>query len=305
MAAVICGSVAYDNIMGFDGKFGEYILPDQLDILSVAFTVDLRKEFGGCAGNIAYNLKLLGDEPLIVATVGNDFDVYEAWFKKNKIDTRCIKIIPEKLTAQCFITTDSDNNQLTSFHPGAMEDGHLNTIPDHAEITIGILAPASTKGTLEHADQLVKKSIPFIFDPGQSTPMFNKDELNQLIDLSNWIIVNQYEANLLSDKVEKSIQDISNQVEAMIVTKSGEGSEMFVGEEVIAVSPYKAERVCDPTGCGDAYRAALLYGIPRSMSWDEMGQMGSLMGAIKVAQYGTQNHQFTYESLQQELQDSS
>jgi adenosine kinase len=302
MSVVICGSVAYDNIMEFDGRFGDLILPDQIHILSVAFEVPkLRKEFGGCAGNIAYNLKLLGGDPHIIAAVGKDFGLYEAWLNKHQISTKFIKKIANKFTAQCFITTDSDNNQLTSFHPGAMDEGHLNPIPDETDLQMGILAPDGKLGTQKHAEQLVSKSVPFIFDPGQGIPLFNKKELNHLIELANWIVVNEYEANLLSETTESSIGEIAKRVQAMVITKGASGSEIIVNAEMIPIDPVKAETEADPTGCGDAFRAALIYGICNEMSWEEMGRLGSLMGSIKVAKHGTQNHSFTLEELLHQL----
>ena len=302
MSVVICGSVAYDNIMEFDGRFSDFILPDQIHILSVAFSVPkLRKEFGGCAGNIAYNLKLLGGDPCIIATVGEDFDLYEAWLNKHLISTKFIKKISSKFCSQCFITTDSENNQLTSFHPGAMDDSHLNLIPDGVNLQMGILSPDGKLGTLKHAEQLSSKAVPFIFDPGQGIPLFNKNELNHLIELASWIIVNEYEANLLSETIGSNFEEIAKRVQALVVTKGASGSEIIANSEIIHIDPVKAETEADPTGCGDAFRAALIYGISNELSWEKMGRLGSLMGSLKVAKYGTQNHSFTLEELLYQL----
>ena len=231
MSVVVCGSLAYDNLMEFDGKFGDYILPDQIHILSVAFNVPrLRKEFGGCAGNIAYNLKLLGIEPIITATVGQDFDSYGSWLEKNDISKDAIQIIDNMYTAQCFITTDSNNNQLTSFHPGAMDEGHKNPISLTDNIEMAIIAPDGKQSTIEHAEQLHEQSIPIMYDPGQGLPMFNKDEIEKIIGLSDWIILNEYEANLISEITGKPLKDIVKNLKAAVVTKGNKGSEIFVGD---------------------------------------------------------------------------
>jgi len=289
--------------MEFDGKFGDYILPDQIHILSVAFNVPrLRKEFGGCAGNIAYNLKLLGIEPIITATVGQDFDVYGSWLEKNGISKDAIKIIDNMYTAQCFITTDSNNNQLTSFHPGAMDEGHKNPISlTTYNIEMAIIAPDGKQSTIEHAEQLHEQSIPIMYDPGQGLPMFNKDEIEKIIELSDWIILNEYEANLISEITGKQLTHIARNLKAAIVTKGNKGSEIFVGDEPIFIEPIKAKKDLDPTGCGDAYRAGLIYGICNQMSWQQSGKIGSMMGSIKVANHGTQNHTFNVKEILEQI----
>ena len=302
MSVVVCGSLAYDNLMEFDGKFGDYILPDQIHILSVAFNVPrLRKEFGGCAGNIAYNLKLLGIEPIITATVGQDFDSYGSWLEKNDISKDAIQIIDNMYTAQCFITTDSNNNQLTSFHPGAMDEGHKNPISLTDNIEMAIIAPDGKQRTIEHAEQLHEQSIPIMYDPGQGLPMFNKDEIEKIIGLSDWIILNEYEANLISEITGKPLKDIVKNLKAAVVTKGNKGSEIFVGDERIIIEPIKATKDLDPTGCGDAYRAGLIYGICHQMSWQQSGKIGSMMGSIKVASNGTQNHTFNVKEILEKI----
>jgi len=302
MSVVVCGSLAYDNLMEFDGKFGDYILPDQIHILSVAFNVPrLRKEFGGCAGNIAYNLKLLGIEPIITATVGQDFDSYGSWLEKNDISKDAIQIIDNMYTAQCFITTDSNNNQLTSFHPGAMDEGHKNPISLTDNIEMAIIAPDGKQSTIEHAEQLHEQSIPIMYDPGQGLPMFNKDEIEKIIGLSDWIILNEYEANLISEITGKPLKDIVKNLKAAVVTKGNKGSEIFVGDERIIIEPIKATKDLDPTGCGDAYRAGLIYGICHQMSWQQSGKIGSMMGSIKVASNGTQNHTFKVKEILEKI----
>ena len=302
MSVVVCGSLAYDNLMEFDGKFGDYILPDQIHILSVAFNVPrLRKEFGGCAGNIAYNLKLLGIEPIITATVGQDFDSYGSWLEKNDISKDAIQIIDNMYTAQCFITTDSNNNQLTSFHPGAMDEGHKNPISLTDNIEMAIIAPDGKQSTIEHAEQLHEQSIPIMYDPGQGLPMFNKDEIEKIIGLSDWIILNEYEANLISEITGKPLKDIVKNLKAAVVTKGNKGSEIFVGDERIIIEPIKATKDLDQTGCGDAYRAGLIYGICHQMSWQQSGKIGSMMGSIKVASNGTQNHTFNVKEILEKI----
>ena len=302
MSVVVCGSLAYDNLMEFDGKFGDYILPDQIHILSVAFNVPrLRKEFGGCAGNIAYNLKLLGIEPIITATVGQDFDSYGSWLEKNDISKDAIQIIDNMYTAQCFITTDRNNNQLTSFHPGAMDEGHKNPISLTDNIEMAIIAPDGKQSTIEHAEQLHEQSIPIMYDPGQGLPMFNKDEIEKIIGLSDWIILNEYEANLISEITGKQLKDIVKNLKAAVVTKGNKGSEIFVGDERIIIEPIKATKDLDPTGCGDAYRAGLIYGICHQMSWQQSGKIGSMMGSIKVASNGTQNHTFNVKEILEKI----
>ena len=302
MSVVVCGSLAYDNLMEFDGKFGDYILPDQIHILSVAFNVPrLRKEFGGCAGNIAYNLKLLGIEPIITATVGQDFDSYGSWLEKNDISKDAIQIIDNMYTAQCFITTDSNNNQLTSFHPGAMDEGHKNPISLTDNIEMAIIAPDGKQSTIEHAEQLHEQSIPIMYDPGQGLPMFNKDEIEKIIGLSDWIILNEYEANLISEITGKPLKDIVKNLKAAVVTKGNKGSKIFVGDERIIIEPIKATKDLDPTGCGDAYRAGLIYGICHQMSWQQSGKIGSMMGSIKVASNGTQNHTFNVREILEKI----
>ena len=298
MSVVVCGSMAYDNLMEFDGEFGDFILPDQLHILSVAFTVPrLRKEFGGCAGNIAFNMKMLGMDPIICATVGKDFSEYHAWLESNEISTSGIKVIDHMYTAQCFITTDQKNNQLTSFHPGAMDEGHNNPIPNIDGIDMVILSPDGKAGTISHANEMHQRGVPIMYDPGQGLPMFDKAEILSFIDQAKWIILNEYEANLISEITELSLDQIKSQVSALIVTKGGDGSNIYIGDEVILVDPIQVEKEADPTGCGDAYRAGLIYGMINDFGMEKSGKLGSILGSIKVQSHGTQNHQFEPEKL--------
>jgi adenosine kinase len=296
----ICGSMAYDTIMVFEGKFKEHILPDQVHILNVSFLVPaMRQEFGGCAGNIAYNLKLLGGEPVPVAAVGEDERNYLERFRALGIDSRCIMQVPGTYTAQCFITTDLDDNQITAFHPGAMMQSHRNRIADAGQIAFGIVAPDGKDGMLQHAGDFAAAGVPFIFDPGQALPLYSGPELLQLIELASFVTVNDYEARLVSDKTGKSLAELAQRVDALIVTRGGEGSEIHAKGEVMQVPCVKAEKIADPTGCGDAYRAGLLYGMARGFDWGTSGRLASLMGSIKVGFQGGQNHR----PSQQEIAD--
>jgi adenosine kinase len=290
--------MAYDNIMVFKGRFKEHILADQIHILNVAFLVpEMRQELGGCAGNIAYNLKMLGGEPLIMATVGRDFDRYEAQLHRLGLDARYVRRVPEALTAQAYITTDLDDNQITAFHPGAMDHAHLNLVPAGAGIALGMVSPDGRQGMVEHAAQFVAAGIPFIFDPGQGLPMFNGEELRHFIGQATWVTVNDYEARLLTERTGWSEQEIAGKVRALVITRGGQGSHVHTGGKEIVIPPVKAARLADPTGCGDAYRAGLLHGIASRLPWEETGRLASLIGALKIAEQGTQNHRFTTVSL--------
>ncbi|MDH3977219.1 MAG: carbohydrate kinase family protein [Gammaproteobacteria bacterium] len=303
MSVLICGSMAYDNIMVFPGRFKEHILADQLHILNVAFLVpEMRKEFGGCAGNIAYNLKLLGEEPLIMATVGDDFPVYQSQLNTNALDQRFIKVINNTLTAQAYITTDLDDNQITAFHPGAMDHAHVNEVPTDGGITIGVVSPDGRQGMIDHARQFSDAGIPFIFDPGQGLPMFDGADLKQFIDQATWVAVNDYEGQLLQERTGWTLAEISGHVEALIVTRGGDGSTIFSQDEEIVIPPVKPAEILDPTGCGDAYRAGLIFGISRKLPWSDTGRLASMIGAKKIAHRGTQNHEMSLEGLSAEFE---
>ncbi len=298
MSALICGSIAYDNIMVFSGRFKDQILPDQIHILNVAFLVpELRREFGGCAGNIAYNLRLLGGDPVIMATVGSDFGPYRRWMKQNGIDDRLITEVEDTLTAQAYITTDLDDNQITAFHPGAMDHSQLNTVPADDGITIGMVSPDGRQGMLDHACQLEEAGIPFVFDPGQGLPMFGGDELCRFIEQASWVAVNDYEGQMLEERTGLDKQAIAARVDALIVTRGGAGSVIYTGGEQLEIPAAKARQLRDPTGCGDAYRAGLLYGLMRQMPWQDTGRLASLLGARKIECKGTQNHRFDRDTL--------
>ena len=290
--------MAYDNIMVYPGRFRDSILPDQLHILNVAFLVpEMRKEFGGCAGNVAYNLDALGGEPLIMATVGDDFGAYAKRVDGLGLDPRYVQPVAGTLTAQAYITTDLDDNQITAFHPGAMDHSHLNRVPTDAGVTIGMVSPDGRQGMIEHAQQFSDAGIPFIFDPGQGLPMFDGDDLRRFIDQATWIAVNDYEGQMLQERTGWSAADIARHVEALIVTRGGEGSLIYVDGAEIEIPPVAAAEILDPTGCGDAYRAGLLFGIMKGMSWEDTGRLASLVGSIKIAHRGTQNHTLTPDGV--------
>jgi adenosine kinase len=300
MTALISGSLAFDTIMLFKDRFRNHILPNQVHSLNVSFLVpEMRREFGGCAGNIAYNLKLLGGEPEILATVGEDFSTYANWLSDHGIPTGSIKTIPHTYTAQAYITTDMDDNQITAFHPGAMNESHQVQVPKGRGDCIGIVAPNGRQGMLDHARQFHEAGIPFIFDPGQGLPMFNGEELLAFVDRASWVAVNEYESRMLCDRTGESLESLAQRVKALIVTRGGEGSRIMVEDRWIDIPVAAPEAVRDPTGCGDAYRAGLLYGLANGMPWETTGRIASLMGAIKVASPGTQNHAFTMDAFRE------
>jgi adenosine kinase len=290
--------MAYDNIMVFRGRFRDHILPDQIHILNVAFLVpDMRQELGGCAGNIAYNLKLLGGAPLIMATVGRDFDRYATRLRELGLADTYVTRIPEALTAQAYITTDLDDNQITAFHPGAMDHAHVNRVPHAAGVTIGMISPDGRQGMVEHAAQFAAAGIPFIFDPGQGLPMFDGEELRHFIGQAAWVTVNDYEGRLLGERTGWSESEIAQRVRALVVTRGAQGSTIYTAGSRIDIPPATPARVADPTGCGDAYRAGLLHGLGAGLPWQETGRLASLLGAVKIAAQGTQNHHFTPATL--------
>jgi len=302
MSALICGSFAFDTIMVFRDQFKNHILPDQVHILNVSFLVpDMRREFGGCAGNIAYSLKLLGGDPLPMGTVGTDFTPYADWFDKCEINRTHIRMLTGTYTGQAFITTDMDDNQITAFHPGAMSMSHENKIGDATGVTIGIVSPDGAQGMIDHASQFAEADIPFIFDPGQGMPMFAGDQLKKFIQQATWITLNDYEAKLLQEKTGESIETIAKQVKALVVTRGAKGSNVYTENKMITIPAVKADFVNDPTGCGDAYRAGLLYGLMNEMDWETTGRIAALLGAIKIASHGTQNHSFTMNEFKHQF----
>lgn len=298
MTALICGSYAFDQIMVFPDQFKNHILPDKVHMLNVSFLVpEMRREFGGTAGNIAYNLNLLGGEGVPMATVGSDFSPYRKWMERSGIATTHLQEVEGSYTAQAFITTDMDDNQITAFHPGAMNSAHLNRVGDATGVSLGIVSPDGREGMVEHASQFAEADIPFIFDPGQGLPMFGKEDLLQFIDQASWIAVNDYESALMQERTGLSIAEIAQRVEAVVVTLGGNGSLIYTGGHRIEIPAVSVDHAVDPTGCGDAFRAGLLFGLMNGMDWQVTGQIASLMGAIKIGMHGTQNHNFTMDEF--------
>ena len=305
-AALICGSVAYDTILQFQDRFKSHILPDKIHILNVSFLVpDMRREFGGCAANIAYSLKLLGDRGVPMATAGHDFAPYRERMVAQGISVDHIKVVDGTFTAQAFITTDLDDNQITAFHPGAMQHAHLNKVSDaEAGISLGIVAPDGRQAMIEHAAQFAAAKIPFIFDPGQGLPMFGAEELKTFISQARWVAVNDYEWGMLQQKTGYTVSDITAQVDALIVTLGPKGSVIYTPGSTLSVPCAAPEAVVDPTGCGDAYRAGLIHGLLRGLDWETTGRVASLMGAIKIASRGPQNHGFTQAEFERRYRDN-
>ena len=300
--ALICGSIAFDTIMVFGDRFANHILPDQIHILNVSFLVpQLRREYGGCAGNIAYNLSLLGDNGVPMATVGRDFAAYREWLTGAGVPLEHVRVIESELTAQAFITTDLDDNQITAFHPGAMQHSHANRVSDARDITLGIVAPDGRDGMIEHAAQFAAAGIPFIFDPGQGLPMFGPEDLQRFLSQARWVTVNDYEWQLLQQKCHWGVREITARVEALIVTLGAAGAVIHTRGQEILIPPAPVQQVVDPTGAGDAFRAGVIHGLLHGRDWRTTGQIASLMGAIKVESRGTQNHRFTRQEFAQRL----
>jgi adenosine kinase len=299
LASLICGSIAYDTIMTFEGRFKEHILPDQVHILNVSFLVPtMRREFGGCAGNIGYALHMLGGDARIMGTVGeHDAQPYFDRLAKLGLDTRHVRALEGQYTAQAMISTDLDNNQITAFHPGAMMQSHLNKVEREDGVRLGIVSPDGLDGMREHAEQFAAAGIPFIVDPGQGLPILSGEDLRRMIELATYVTVNDYEAKLLSDKTGWSIDEIAAKVDAVIVTLGEHGAQIHHNGRVEAIPAVKAERVVDPTGCGDAFRGGLLYGIEQGWDWATTGRLASLMGALKIAEQGPQNYAFSREEI--------
>jgi len=298
MSSVICGSLAFDTIMSFEGRFSEQILPDQLHILNVSFLVPaLRREFGGCAGNIAYSLKQLGGSPLPMATVGNDAADYLARLRAQGISTEFVREVDDLYTAQAMIMTDRDNNQITAFHPGAMMQAHVSHIEARPDIKLGMISPDGRDAMLVHAEQFKAANIPFVFDPGQGLPMFDGRELAHFIKLASWVTVNDYEGRMLSDRTGLSYAELSRHVQGLVVTLGAEGCEVWIEGEKTLVPPVKAEAVIDPTGCGDAFRGALLFGLEQGWPLIRCAALGNRVGACKIASRGGQNYTLNLEEI--------
>ena len=305
MSALICGSYAFDTIMVFNDKFKNHILPEKVHILNVSFMVPkLRREFGGCAGNISYNLHLLGGDALPMGTVGMDFAPYAESMDKCGIPRTHVTSIERAYTAQAFITTDMDDNQITAFHPGAMSFSHYNKVSQAEGVTIGIISPDGRDGMIEHAEQFEADGIPFIFDPGQGMPMFDGEDLQRFIKQATWVTVNDYEWQLMQERTGLSPQQVAQQVRALIVTKGADGAIIYTADTTYNIPSAKANVINDPTGCGDAFRGGLLYGLMNNMDWETTGRIASLMGAIKIEHYGTQNHSVTLDEFKQRFKQN-
>jgi len=305
MRTLICGSIAYDTIMVFHDRFKNHILPDQIHILNVSFLVpDMRREFGGCAGNIAFTLKMLGGDPLIMATVGEDYQPYAYRMEKLRLSQAHVRQVPNTFTAQAFITTDLDDNQITAFHPGAMNFSHRNHISEARDAGLGIVAPDGREGMLQHAREFHEAGVPFIFDPGQGLPMFNGEELLNFIRQADYVTTNDYEAKMLQERTGKSIEELSRLVKALVVTQGAQGSLVVVNGKSEIIPSVKPAQLVDPTGCGDAYRAGLLHGIANDFDWPTTGRLASLLGSIKIAQRGAQNHQFTRDEISRRFREA-
>ncbi|MDN0083079.1 carbohydrate kinase family protein [Crenobacter sp. SG2305] len=300
MAILVCGSLAYDTLLSFNNRFDSQILPDQLHKISTTFLVpSMRREFGGCSGNIAYNLALLGESPLVMATVGEDFAPYRTHLKRLGLRDDHITTIPGQFTAQCFIISDRDGNQLMAFHPGAFDHSTTNHMRDVGEpIEVAIVAPSGHDGCLQHCRELAELGVPFVFDPGQELPLFSRDELNELVELATYVTLNDYESELMRERAGLPIEALRRKVEALVVTRGSQGSEIYTEDGVhrIPCAPLAGAPV-DPSGCGDAYRAGLLYGLKRGLDWQVTGRLANVIGAVKVASLGAQNHFFDWDSL--------
>jgi adenosine kinase len=298
MAAVICGSLAFDTIMTFEGRFADQILPDQLHILNVSFLVPtLRRDFGGCAGNIAYSLNALGGTALPMATLGNDGAPYVERMRTLGIDTGFVRQLDDTYTAQAMIMSDIDNNQITAFHPGAMQQAHITKVVAREDIKLGIVAPDGREAMLQHAEQFAAAGIPFVFDPGQGLPMFDGEALRHFVELASWVVVNDYEGKMLSQRTGWSLAEISQRVRGLVVTLAAEGCEVWVNGEREHVPGVVAAEVVEPTGCGDAWRGALLFGLAKGWSLAQCAALGNKVGAIKIAQRGPQNYEIDRKAL--------
>ena len=305
MSALICGSFAFDNIMVFNGRFKDHILPEQVHILNVSFHVPvMRREFGGCAGNIAYNLRLLGGEGAPMVTVGTDFAPYAAWMDQHGISREHLVTVEGEYTAQAYITTDQDDNQITAFHPGAMNESQRCRVDEVDGVTLGLVSPDGMLGMIKHARLFAEAGTPFIFDPGQAMPLFNGEELNRFADQATYLAFNDYEIKVMCERTGKSVEQLAANAEALVVTRGGEGSLIYADGKVYEIPAAPVAQLADPTGCGDAYRAGLIYGLQQGMDWETTGRVAGLMGAIKIEHAGTQNHHFTRAEFEDRFQEA-
>ena len=294
MKAVVCGSFAYDNILNFEGNFSDHLIESELNNINVSFLCpNMRREFGGCAGNIIYNLVSIGADAFALGTMGSDAGPYLDWMKNNKISTKYIKVINDSYTAQAYITTDSKANQITTFHPGAMQYANQIKIPLDESVTLGLISPDGRDGMIEHTKQLIEMNVPYVFDPGQGMPMFNKEELEFFTTNASWVVMNDYEFKMYSEITSFTIQNIVQNGTVLVITNGEKGSNIFTDKENLSIQTPKVESPKDPTGCGDAYRAGIIYGIMKSMSLEAIGELSSELGALKVKSFGTQNHKIS------------
>jgi len=305
MRTLICGSLAFDTIMVFPDRFARHILPEQTHVLSVSFQIsDMRREWGGCAGNIAYNLHALGGDPVVMGTLGTDGGAYRERLRALGIAIDGVRVIDDAYTAQAFIITDHDDNQITAFHPGAMNRSHVVHVDDVAGVGLGIVSPDGKEGMKQHAAEFAARGIPFVFDPGQGLPLFDGKELAQMIEHASYLTVNDYEAKLLADRTGWSIADIAERVDGLVVTMGGEGSIIHAGGATYAIPAVRPSAIVDPTGCGDAYRAGLLYGIANEWDWEQTGKLASVMGTIKIECRGGQNHVIDRDTIALRYRDA-
>ena len=305
MSALICGSIAFDHIMVFQGRFCNHIIPDQLQMLNVSFLVpQMSQGFGGCAANIAYNLKLLEGDGYLMGTVGSDFERYAKWMDSHSINRSYVMEVKDHFTANAFIITDLDDNQITAFHSGAMDLCHLATVPADASINLGLISPEGREGMIAHAQQFVEAGIPYLFDPGQGTPMFNGDELINFIEEADWLACNEYESSMIIERTGLPLKKLSQLVKALIITHGKRGSTIYTEQKTVEIPATKPRKIEDPTGCGDAYRAGVIYGLQNNMDWQTIGNIASLMGTIKVECAGTQKHTFTRDEFNDRFRDS-
>jgi adenosine kinase len=294
MKAVVCGSFAYDNILNFEGNFSDHLIESELHNINVSFLCpNMRREFGGCAGNIIYNLVSIGADAFALGTMGSDAGPYLDWMKNNEISTKYIKVINDSYTAQAYITTDSKANQITTFHPGAMQYANQIKIPLDESVTLGLISPDGRDGMIEHTKQLIEMNVPYVFDPGQGMPMFNKEELEFFTTNASWVVMNDYEFKMYSEITSFTIQNIVQNGKVLVITNGEKGSNIFTDKENLSIQTPKVESPKDPTGCGDAYRAGIIYGIMKSMSLEAIGELSSELGALKVKSFGTQNHKIS------------
>ncbi len=305
MSALICGALAFDTIMGFEGRFADQILPGDIDRLSVSFPVPkMRREFGGCAGNIAYNLSLLGETGLPQCVVGHDFRPYRRWLDELAISRRFVRELADEFTAQAFITTDVDGNQITAFHPGAMAFSQIDDLPEEIDVDLGVVAPDHATSMMRAAQYFDRVGVPFLFDPGQFMTSLDAQQMLAFIDLATWVAVNDYEAGLLTKRTGQTVEQLSVRTSALVITHGKDGSTVWQDGQALAIPAAKVGKAVDPTGCGDAFRAGLVFGLLRDLDWPTTARVASLMGAIAVEEAGTQNHQPERVTIAQRFEDS-